>query len=408
MRGSSSSSGRGITAELVLPENATEGLSISVATSRAHRGEAFVSALSAQLETLQPGGQEGLASLKMEDDGGPESGNASSRFKQESQAYYYYSKLLCDKQKAPGRAALNFIQRFTQTCAGLSPSAVQQGRPMSEVQAAVHQLCLLLEQEEHGEATPGKPKVVSELQAHVRPAVERCIFKHVGAPMWSLYERRHSAEDAQFLAKVEALAKIPDARLMEALEIRSEFRGAQASAVEGVPTNRDDGTTSHLSTAAGTEDAGYPDAGPSKEPAVSSVSSLGGSAYERAAAALSQLELSVGEKCSCIPRDALEVLSLAQLEMKTCALEASGGRAELQSMDDVMPLFVFVLVRSPLRRPFAFARYMTDSLTQDERLESEGRAVLLLESAARHIAFDWNLGPLGIEKDDDAIESAQF
>lgn len=220
----------------------------------------------------------------------------------------------------------------------------------------------------------------------LRPAVERCIFKHVGAPMWALYERRHSAEDAQFLAKVEALAKVPDAQLLQALDIRPEFRG---------PSNQED-----LSTAAGTEDAGYTDSSPT--------ASLGGGVYERAAAALSQMEASVGEKSSCMPRDALEVLALSQLEMKTCALEASGGQAELQSMDDVMPLFVFVLVRSPLRRPLAFSRYMTDSLTQDERLESEGRAVLLLESAARHVAFDWDLGPLGIEKDDDAIESAQF
>jgi len=63
-------------------------------------------------------------------------------------------------------------------------------------------------------------------------------------------------------------------------------------------------------------------------------------------------------------------------------------------MDDVMPVFIFVLVRSSLLRPFACASFMQDALSQDERLDSEGRAVLLLESAARYVAYDWDISEL--------------
>lgn len=121
-----------------------------------------------------------------------------------------------------------------------------------------------------------------------------------------------------------------------------------------------------------------------------------GGLYERAAAALSQIEISLLSKSGrrCTPRDAIEALTFSQFEMKTCALEASCGQLELCAMDDILPVFVFVLVRSALTKPFACARFMNDALSRDEALESEGRAVLLLESAARHIAYDWDITSL--------------
>merc|ERR1719410_2360456 len=118
--------------------------------------------------------------------------------------------------------------------------------------------------------------------------------------------------------------------------------------------------------------------------------------YERAAAALSQIEVGLNSGQGCSPRQIVEALTLSQLEMKTCAFEASGGQAELNAMDDVMPLFIYVLARSSLVRPFACASFMQEALTQDERQESEGRAALLLESAARYIAYEWDLSILGL------------
>ncbi|CAE8635036.1 unnamed protein product, partial [Polarella glacialis] len=111
----SASLGRGITAELVAP-NETRGelgLAISVATSRAQGGEAFVSALSLQLEGLvaSRSGDPSSGGLGLEDTEG--GGAGSSRFKRESQAYYYFSKLLCDTGKEPGRTSLDFTQRFS-------------------------------------------------------------------------------------------------------------------------------------------------------------------------------------------------------------------------------------------------------------------------------------------------------
>jgi len=120
--------------------------------------------------------------------------------------------------------------------------------------------------------------------------------------------------------------------------------------------------------------------------------SFGVRPYSRAAAALLRVEAALrsGGAAMATPHHAVEALAVAQLEMRACALEASGGRTELCSMDDILPLFVFVLLRSRLTCPHACARLLDDALSPDQRLDSEGRAVLLLESAARYITHDWD------------------
>jgi hypothetical protein len=59
-------------------------------------------------------------------------------------------------------------------------------------------------------------------------------------------------------------------------------------------------------------------------------------------------------------------------------------QAELYSMDDIMPVFILVLVRSSLSRPFASARFMYDALSQARenrhnlKLHQQHECVLIL------------------------------
>lgn len=413
--GTAPDEGRGITAELV-PDAEGEGLAVSVASSRADFGAAFVSALVAQLKSVAK--EQVATSVARE-----EMLSSSSRFRRESQAYYYYSKILYDTRQPPGQAAAEFVQSFIDKCNALSPTALEQGRLVEECTATVSRLCRLVE-EQHRESTPSasstspSARAVAEFRPWLQGSVERCIFSRVGTLLWSLYESRHSAEDALYGEKLRQLASASDSALMEALEVRPHFRGtcpgslAIAAATAGekrpAPTCAEDMIEPELklkqeddpeavapseqtsSTAVGTEEspnhsrretAGCWAAGP----------------YERASAALSQIEVGLSSGRGCSPRQVIEALSLSQLEMKTCAFEASHGQEELHAMDDVMPVFIFVLARSSLLRPFACSSFMQDALSKDERLDSEGRAVLLLESAARYITHEWELGDLGFE-----------
>ncbi|CAK0881603.1 unnamed protein product [Prorocentrum cordatum] len=408
----------GITAELV-PDDDGEGLSVSVAASRTKEGKAFLAALRRHLgEQGCPGTPSAGFQL------GPGRGTpvGSQHSKLEAQAYYCFSKILYDTREAPGQAAAEFMQSSCHTLATLSPTAVSAA--MGDCIAGIDRLCALVEQHIGPPGGPGTSPAAAaarlggaptpqDLQPWLRGSVERCVFARVGPPLWRLYEERHSAEDAQFVEKVGRLRRCSDAALLEALEVRAELRGLCAGGAASPRTPRRGGlggaaaseTARLVGSAADCQDPMYTHRSPSTVASAADLPRGGAPApcavagpYDRAATALSQVELMFSKSHPGTPRELLGALALAQLEMRTCALEASGGQSELYSMDDVMPVFVCVLARSSLTRPFACAGLMGDALTQDERGEAEGRAVLLLESAARHIAFDWDTAEVQVSE----------
>jgi len=390
--------GRGITAELIADDEG-DGLAISIAATQANRSRAFISALSAQL---------GRTNAEANNDPGTDedaTSTCSSHFKRENQAYYYYSRILYDIKSPPGLAASNFVNSFTSTYNVMTPAIDEKGRPMTECLAQVETLCQLVLEHASTVSTPTSI-VSSELKPWLRSSVERCLFTRVGSLLWHLYRRQHSADDAQFARKARALEAVSDADLLASLEVRQEFRGSKEScsklhalwkpkqlrldadtidpvtidvSVESEPTRSTDADTEEIM---------------SVEPSCCAVGAMIPSPYERAAAALLQIEIAFNSARGCAPREIIEALMLSQLEMKTCALEASQGNAELYSMDDIMPVFIFVLIRSSLTCPFACAHFMEDALNQDQRLDAEGQVVLLLRSAAQHVAHDWDISGL--------------
>lgn len=424
-RARDSHAGRGITAELV-PSDSGETLAVSVTTpagGKRRDSQNFISALQNQLNSGNSPSSSS-SSPKRTDETVTEL--SASRFKSELAAYYYFSKLLLSEKEAPGVAAAQFVQRFSETYRSVKPTEVQPAQPMRECMAAVDQLSRLVD-ELVADLDADALANVAEMKPFLRGSVERCLFGRVGRTLWQLYEGRHSADDTKYAQKVHHLSRFSDARLLDALGVRSQFRGLTQREEEQISGGyaTANGGAAHpagdeLLRAAGDADLGHGDISADNgrtlegqdeyaeeidSPESHSPGSLSensawqaglGGPYERAVASLSQVEILLLGRSgrSCTPREATEALTFSQFEMKTCVLEATGGETELRTMDDILPLFVFILVRSALTKPFACAQYMNDSLSRDESLESEGRAVLLLESAARHVAYDWDIEDL--------------
>lgn len=389
--------GAGITAELVTDDTG-EGLAVLVIGTKEKKGDSFVAALTKRLGSLGAGCRDPRSIFE-------DNSSSASRFRKEAQAYYYFSRLLHSSQQAPGREAAELVTKLRELL-----KADHAELPMRDCMAAVRELCKITEEVHSRPPADGSanPRAISELMPWLQNSVERCIFSQVGAQIWRIYESRHATEDARFAEKVRALSVMSDEALMQMLDIRPEFRGKRLRPLllelGGSSEDKEVSNTALMtpSTAADTDELASQEQreAPGGSSIISCVNmpetaavnsgqleSVPG-AYERAAALLSQLGNTLSGR-GCSPREAVEALSLSQLEMKTCALEASRGKAELYSMDDIMPVFILILVRSSLSKPFASARFMADALSEDERLDNEGRAVLLLDSAARHVAFDW-------------------
>lgn len=331
---------------------------------------------------------------------------------------------------------------------------LQDRRPMAQVASITERLRQLVEDhlvapdeslsltQSRGSNGSGVPAFVERLRPWLRLAVERSMYGRIGGALWQVYVRRYAAEDALFASRAEDLRRVPDEALLASLEVRPPFLG-RGEVAEVAPEDVELGETEpeaecakvgeeacagpptpSTEAPANSEDRGASDTpgdgaaeqdaapGPGDQvcagdgaeaceaPARLTAAELRlppqlpQSVFARAAAALGRVEASVGGfggDGSCTPGEAMQALELAQLEMKTGVMEVSRGKAELVSMDDIMPLFVYVLLRSGMRRPLACAAFIRDSLTPDQRTENEGRTVMLLECGAHHVVeFDWS------------------
>jgi hypothetical protein len=312
----------------------------------------------------------------------------------------------------------NFSSQYSDasSCLPEASSGARHG-PVAECSSAVNRLCRLVNDSLSDPILAGHASS-STVTPRVRASVERWVYARVGPMLWRLYESQSREEDRLFVEKLQALANVSDAALLDALEVRSAFRGAAAikapagslgklkqgdkadSVSEYAPSQKT------CSTAAGTEaSSSSPCTGGESKAAVQrqeacaeSVadgslgdSELAAASYDRVASGLLQVEAMLSQMHSS-PREAVETLVSLQREMKECAYESSGEH--LSAMDDIMPIFIFVLARSFCNSPSACARLMSQALTHDEQMGKEGRAVLLLECAARYVASHWDIEPL--------------
>jgi hypothetical protein len=398
--------GQGIAVELV---EETDGLRISIEAPQGRRGEAYVDALRARLLDISSQRTPGLAA-----------GHIAPQFPCEESAYLYVSSLLSDQTQTTGRAATEFLRdfsgRYSDASAPCDHSDPRLG-PVADCSRAVERLCRVVgDVLTHPVPAPAACAELDAAAPWLRGAVERWVFSRVGPMLWRLFESQNGAEDRLFAQKSRALAAVSNERLFESLEVSGAFRGAAdgkdrkgAAPKEGAEDIEDGvseyGATSSESTCSTA--ATCADAEASRGVAADKVrkeASLrdpaadaeGGSCcstpYERVASALREVEDSLSAGCKSTPRAAVDALAELQRDMKECAFLASGEH--LSAMDDIMPVFIFVLLRSSTSSPVSCAKLLWQALTVDEQLGSEGRAVLLLECAGRYVASHWDVQEL--------------
>lgn len=267
----------------------------------------------------------------------------------ETLVYHYVYRLLANEGSEPGFACATVVNFYLGQ--NLSEDEeTRQSPTISDVLKVSQAICSTVEDHVQGDKGSALPGSWTEMEPWLQASVERYLFSRIGAHVWRLYIVAHRSEDDACVAKAEIMRRLGTATLFSNLEVREHFRGQVAAC------SIDGGRL--------------------------------GCPYQRASTALSNLGYALsGGGCS--PHEAVRMLLAAQIDMKTCALEACLGACELVAMDDIVPLFLFVLVQSNLHCPFAAAAFMSDSLTSDERFGSEGRAVVLLEAAARFITNEW-------------------
>ncbi|KAF4696439.1 hypothetical protein FOZ62_015944 [Perkinsus olseni] len=175
--------------------------------------------------------------------------------------------------------------------------------------------------------------------------VRRYLYGRVGGILWDVYCRYYSRDDKEFVNRCDRLRERYTVESLPVLcGVREDFIG-QA------------GESSDLQQ--------FYVAGSNRLREVEDAMTAGGGFY---------------------PTAMEQLLSVAPL-LREEAAKASEGRKELIDMDDLMPVYIFALLMSGMTKPFAVWHLLLDTLSEEQRLQGEGKAVALLEGSSTAISF---------------------
>ncbi len=302
-----------------------------------------------------------------------ETGNQS--FKSEEAAYYYFYKILSNRTYSLGQELGKFISDFQGSFplkqhitegGDLSPSDLSDERasvlssvtrdslaelgayelpnwsPEESTKIIVKEIDNTVSKFDSNYLSLRNPSstLVDDLLPRLRPSVERYIFEGLGRTLWLHYRKFYLEDDKSYSMKSIAIRGAHGATLAEACGIRKEFRFR----------------------------------------------------FDRSIALMNDLQRSFDSSAVIIPNTFVQRLLSILVSVKTEVLTGTLGQKELESMDDIAPIFLFILISaSEIKSPNALYHLLQDTMRPDHRLETEGRTVALLEGATRLVINDWSL-----------------
>ena len=89
------------------------------------------------------------------------------------------------------------------------------------------------------------------------------------------------------------------------------------------------------------------------------------------------------------PIEKLNCLLMSVAALKTAVVEFWRGKEELEAMDDLLPIIIFVLVQSTVTSPAAQIGLLQDYVGRAGRYENEARLLINFEVSVKYVAYEW-------------------
>jgi len=290
-------------------------------------------------------------------------------YKTEEAAYYYFYKILMNRQYSIGNEVADFLSEFTpavttsateedldQSPTSDRHSVVSSKRfsvsdtdtsvpipactPRESSEKVIKMIEQIISQFDSNYLTLRNPSsaLVDDLLPRLRPSIERFMYESCGKVLNAHYKHGYYDDDKKFVFKsfsIRGGAGSPT-HLAESCGIRRDFQFG----------------------------------------------------FEKSISLINELQHAFDSLHT--PNSLLQRLLSILVSIKTEVLTGTKGMKELDSMDDIAPVFLFLVVSAAeLRTPNAIYHFLLDTMPQDQRMETEGRAVALLEGATRIVLSEW-------------------
>ena len=244
-----------------------------------------------------------------------ESDDESESLPSKQASYYQYVKIMTSEAYSLGRNIAAFLENFMNQYRNIEESARLLPQPMESVKAMIEETVATLD-----------AQLRTNEETMSRPAVEKFIFSKIFAHLFAMYVS-HSMESDKRLSDTQTVFReLGTAELMEKLQIDRNFRLNETE-----------------------------------------------NPYESAVSALNEIAgmTTPLEKLNCL----LKMAALLQTEI----LDYWKGKVELESMDQELPLLIYVLSRSEVPSLTAELRFLLDYVGNGDEFEDEQRLLVNCE-----------------------------
>jgi hypothetical protein len=264
----------------------------------------------------------------------------------EAANYYEIYKILSDENYDLGRTMKEFISNFKKENSDFDSNEAEE----KAIQTLPNQIKVIIQTIDtcvntfNNYFNYGKSNNETLLKV-VRPAVVNFIFKKIYYILFSLYEKKYAVENTTYLDKKEKINKqLSISDIMSFLEIKDKFKCLE-----------------------------HYQPGSTNIPYKSTIDCINKIEFEQS------------------PVEKLDTLINAGLELRNTILGSNAGKSELNSMDDELPIFIYLATQMNLKNSSAEFHFVEDYLKFCENEISESKVLTNLMSAVLFINNGWNL-----------------
>jgi cell fate (sporulation/competence/biofilm development) regulator YmcA (YheA/YmcA/DUF963 family) len=244
----------------------------------------------------------------------------------EASNFYEFYRILSQENYDLGKSVSSFVEEFRNKNKDVSKAVSQVPKQMEEILKFIDDCVSTF----HCYFNFGKSNTERMLH-YCRPAVEKFIFNKLYFVLYDIYSQKYEEQNKIFLnAQNKIREKLSIEKIMESLEIKNKFRGLENSDNIFIPYK-------------------------------TTIDCINKAEYEQT------------------PKDKFDTLMKASLELRNCILHFTKGKSELNSMDDELPLFMYLGTQINMRNVVVEINMIKDYLQFSKSCDKESKVLTNLE-----------------------------
>ncbi|CAG9316248.1 unnamed protein product [Blepharisma stoltei] len=252
--------------------------------------------------------------------------------KLESSSYYQFSKVLSSQQYGVGKLVAEFIEKFNDDYEDLVEGAALVPKPLEDVKKIIEETVEALFTHFNLSNTSSQ-----KVMQFCRPAVERYIYSKLIKQLLSMYGLKYQSINQRFQDRRDFFHTKISQELMQSLELKQKYRLNSSE--------------------------------PPYIQAIETLNSIG-------------IQHTPLGKINCL-------LQTATL-MKTAVVDYWKGKEELETMDDQLPVIIYIVSQTTVQDLPSDLNFLQDYIHLGFGFDNEQRLLINFDGAVKYIADEWN------------------